>query len=109
MYVGVQDGKFDRPDRQFHSVASAYHGCTTSTSDVKELTPEWFYLPDFLRNSNGLDLGERQDGITAVNDVELPPWAWSVCFSCSFMPTVRIVDGGRGCVFAVTRQSCLSV
>lgn len=72
----LQDGKFDRPDRQFSSIASAYRGCTTSTSDVKELTPEWYYMPDFLRNSNGLDLGERQDDGGAVNDVELPPWAW---------------------------------
>lgn len=70
-----QDGRFDRPDRQFSSIAGAYHGVTTAPTDVKELTPEWFYLPDFLRNTNGIDLGERQDGVP-VNDVELPPWAW---------------------------------
>lgn len=70
----LQDGKFDRPDRQFHSIAGAYHSCTTSSSDVKELTPEWFYFPEFLRNANGLDLGDRQDGVP-VRDVVLPPWA----------------------------------
>lgn len=74
-HIVLQDGKFDRPDRQFCSVASTFHGCTTSTSDVKELTPEWYYLPDFLRNSNGYDFGEKQDSGTRVNDVELPPWA----------------------------------
>jgi neurobeachin-like protein 1/2 len=74
-HIVLQDGKFDRPDRQFCSVASTYHGCTTSTSDVKELTPEWFYLPDFLRNFNGYDFGEKQDTGIRVNDVELPPWA----------------------------------
>ena len=45
-----------------------------NTQDVKELTPEFFYLPDFLTNSNDLPMGTRQDG-RQVNNVELPPWA----------------------------------
>jgi hypothetical protein len=37
--------------------------------DVKELTPEFFYLPEFLLNSvNGNKLGVRQDGVQ-VGDV----------------------------------------
>ena len=48
--------------------------CMTSMSEVKELTPEFYYLPDFLRNGNGYAFGRNQDG-SAVNDVELPPWA----------------------------------
>ena len=27
---------------------------------MKELTPEWFYLPEFLTNSNSCDLGHLQ-------------------------------------------------
>ena len=30
---------------------------TISTSDVKELIPEFFYFPEFLVNGNQLDLG----------------------------------------------------
>ena len=37
-----------------------YHSCTHSTSDVKELVPELFYLPDVLVNHNQLPLGVRQ-------------------------------------------------
>lgn len=48
----------------------------TSVSDVKELTPDWFTDPDFLRNGQGLDLGVRQDK-RPVGDVDLPPWAAS--------------------------------
>ena len=72
-----QDGKFDRSDRLFHSVEACFASCTSTSSDVKELTPEFFYLPDFLRNLNGLDLGKRYDG-EPVCDVVLPPWAWCV-------------------------------
>ncbi len=43
-------------------------------ADVKELIPEFFYLPDFLMNSNEFDLGRKQSGV-ALNDVVLPPWA----------------------------------
>ncbi len=70
-----------------HSVRKCDYDCgcncgfvvagVSSSSDVKELTPEWYYLPDFLRNTNGLDLGTRQGG-EVVNDVKLPPWAWYV-------------------------------
>jgi hypothetical protein len=92
--VFLQDGKFDRSDRHFHSVAQCYHSCTSTASDVKELTPEWFYMPDFLRNINGLDLGRKQNG-EAVGDVILPPWAWCepvfVCF-CAACVCVLVCD-----------------
>ena len=45
-------------------------------ADVKELTPEFFVCPDFLRNSTGLPLGQQQSGVT-LGDVVLPPWATS--------------------------------
>ena len=47
---------------------------TSSDSDLKELTPEWFFQPAFLVNANALDLGTRQCG-ARVGDVALPPWA----------------------------------
>lgn len=43
-------------------------------SDVKELTPEFYFLPDFLQNKNALELGERSSG-ERVSEVTLPPWA----------------------------------
>jgi hypothetical protein len=45
-------------------------------SDVKELIPEFFTNPEFLRNANGLPLGTMQRG-HKLGDVELPPWASS--------------------------------
>eukprot|EP00981_Chlorochromonas_danica_P014821 scaffold8984_cov154-Ochromonas_danica.AAC.1 len=72
-HVWLQDGKFDRPDRLFHSIAHAYHGCTTNTQDVKELIPEFFCNPEFLSNLNNVNLGTRQDG-EVIDNVSLPKW-----------------------------------
>lgn len=46
-----------------------------SPNDGKELTPEFFYLPEFLLNSNKFDLGKLQSTNELLHDVELPPWA----------------------------------
>ena len=75
----LQNGKFDAPDRLFHSIGQC-HSCVLSNhADVKELIPE-FYSPnndfDFLINAQGLQLGATQMG-DRVNDVSLPPWAKS--------------------------------
>ena len=75
LHIFLQDGKFDRPDRQFWSMKNTYNGCTTNDGDVKELIPEFYYLPDFLKNANHINLGIRQDSPVPINDVQLPPWA----------------------------------
>jgi WD40 repeat protein len=73
LHVWLQDGKFDHPDRLFASIADTWAGTTTNHNDVKELIPEFFYLPEFLENVNELDLGTSQSGVR-VGDVKLPPW-----------------------------------
>ena len=70
----VQGGKFDHADRLFQSIDSAYRNSLSSTSDVKELIPEFFYMPEFLENSNSYHLGVKQDG-EPIGNVALPPWA----------------------------------
>ena len=44
-------------------------------TDVRELTPEFFYLPEFLTNINGYNFGEKQATGEEISDVHLPPWA----------------------------------
>ncbi|XP_024939057.1 lysosomal-trafficking regulator isoform X2 [Cephus cinctus] len=74
MFLCYQDDNFDMPDRTFHALATTWRltSCD-STTDVKELIPEFFYLPEFLMNSEGFNFGVRQDG-NPVGDVELPAW-----------------------------------
>lgn len=74
-YLLLQGGKFDHADRLFSSIGKAWSSAAKDNStDVRELTPEFFFLPEFLVNSNNFEFG-RLHGGTLVNDVELPPWA----------------------------------
>ncbi|XP_066592633.1 neurobeachin isoform X4 [Prorops nasuta] len=76
MFLALQGGKFDHPNRLFSSIALSWKNCQRDTSDVKELIPEFFFLPEMLGNSNRYKLGRQEDG-SSVGDVELPPWASS--------------------------------
>ncbi|CAL1677884.1 unnamed protein product [Lasius platythorax] len=74
MFLCYQDNNFDIPDRTFHALATTWRltSCD-STTDVKELIPEFFYLPEFLLNFEEFNFGVRQNG-NKVGDVELPKW-----------------------------------
>ncbi|KAJ6248752.1 beige/beach-related [Anaeramoeba flamelloides] len=72
--VNIQGGKFDRADRLFNSIELCWFNCLNLSADVKELIPEFYYLPEFLQNSNKFNFGQTQKG-EKVDDVILPPWA----------------------------------
>ena len=74
MFLKYQDGSFDIPDRSFHDLEATWSSLANSSTDVKELIPELFYLPELLENNEKYKLGTLQNGQT-VNDVRLPPWA----------------------------------
>lgn len=82
----------------FHSIKDTWLSASKNNmADVKELIPEFFYLPDFLLNTNKFDLGtcasslgirifkinvylgKKQNGL-ALNDVILPAWSKNDCF-----------------------------
>lgn len=48
--IELQNGKFDIPDRIFSNLSLTWNSCFTNASDVKELIPEFFYFPEFLKN-----------------------------------------------------------
>jgi hypothetical protein len=80
LHIHLQDGKFDKPDRLFDSLAATYESCTSNQADVRELIPEMFYLPEMFQNMNGYNLGSKQSGVppdNRVDGVKLPPWAKS--------------------------------
>ncbi|XP_069017351.1 neurobeachin [Embiotoca jacksoni] len=73
-FLSCNNNKFDHPDRTFSAIARSWRNCQRDTSDVKELLPEFYYLPEMFINSNGYHLGMREDR-TMVCDVDLPAWA----------------------------------
>jgi len=64
---------FDFGDRMFTSMDLAYQTSIDGKS-FKELIPEFFYLPEFLMNTNKFNFGHLQSG-SLIDDVILPPWA----------------------------------
>ncbi|OWF44124.1 neurobeachin-like protein 1 isoform X3 [Mizuhopecten yessoensis] len=77
LHIQLQSGRFDVADRQFHSVVATWSSLMDNPNDVKELIPEFYYLPDFLVNNNGFDLGLLQISRDRVDNVILPTWAKS--------------------------------
>jgi len=71
----LQGGRFDVADRLFHNIGSSWKSASKDNlQDVRELIPEFFYLPDFLTNTNHFDFGTTQKG-KHVHNVTLPKWA----------------------------------
>ncbi len=77
-YLLLQGGSFDHPDRLFYSIERAWFSASRDNmTDVRELIPEFYYLPELLLNENGYDYGVRQGNGGAIDTVQLPPWAKS--------------------------------
>jgi hypothetical protein len=75
-YLLLQGGSFDHADRLFYSIEKAWASASRDNmTDVRELIPEFFFLPEFLVNSNGYNFGLKQGTDEPINDLVLPPWA----------------------------------
>ncbi|KAJ3680517.1 hypothetical protein LUZ60_016795 [Juncus effusus] len=72
--IQLQGGKFDHADRMFSDLSGTWSSVLEEMSDVKELVPEMFYLPEAFTNVNSIDFGTTQLG-GKLDSVKLPPWA----------------------------------
>lgn len=77
----LQGGSFDLPQRLFTSIPDTWRNCLINQSDVKELIPEFFFLPSFLHDTNDVNVGflKPKEGVSpqSIDTVQLPPWASS--------------------------------
>ena len=75
----IQKWEFDLPERLFFNFENSYNNSIREKSDVRELIPEFFYLPDIFNNINNLNLGfyinETDRSKIEINDVILPEWS----------------------------------
>ena len=69
--IELQGNKFDDPNRLFLSVKNSFYNSITQKTDVRELIPEFFYLPEMFLNINQLNMGVQENG-EKVNDVLTP-------------------------------------
>jgi hypothetical protein len=74
--IELQGDKFDDPNRMLISVNKSFEGSTSHEGDLRELCPEFFYLPEMFVNRNNLDLKiKTKKNKDKTNDVTLPNWA----------------------------------
>ena len=77
--IEIHGNKFDDPERMFVSIEKTFQSVTSLKDDIREIIPEFYYLPEMLNNNNNLNLSQDKfdsNGIKVViNDVELPSWS----------------------------------
>ena len=62
---------FDDPNRLFFSVENTLFNISSTSGDLRELVPEFFYFPEMFWNLNRINFGKRENGVQ-VDDVEMP-------------------------------------
>ena len=67
--IELQGEKFDVAERLFSSIETTFESATTQKTDVRELIPEFYYLPEMFENINNLNIGIKN------SNVVLPLWA----------------------------------
>ena len=69
--IELQGSKFDQAERLFLSVENSFNFSLSQKTDVRELIPEFFYLPELFLNINNLNMGTLENG-QKVNDITVP-------------------------------------
>ena len=69
--IELQGNKLDDPNRLFLSVSKSFTNSITQKTDIRELIPEFFYLPEMFLNVNDINLGKLEDN-TIVYNVKTP-------------------------------------
>ena len=69
--IEYQGDGFDDPNRLFNSIEETFYNISYQKSDLRELIPEFFYLPEMFININCINFHKKSNGIL-VNDVIIP-------------------------------------
>ena len=59
--IELQGNGFDNPNRLFFSIEDTFYNISIHKSDLRELIPEFFYLPEMFMNINSFDFGKKID------------------------------------------------
>ena len=65
--IELQGNKLDDPNRLFLSVFQSFHNSISLKADLRELIPEFFYLPEMFLNINDINLGKLENDSLVYN------------------------------------------
>jgi hypothetical protein len=65
--IELQGNKMDDANRLFLSVVKSFSNSISQKTDVRELIPEFFYLPEMFLNINDVNLGKLEDNSVVYN------------------------------------------
>jgi hypothetical protein len=69
--IEFQGTGFDTAERLFFSLENSFYSSATIKTDIRELTPEFYFFPELFMNLNNLNLGTKEDK-ESVDDVLTP-------------------------------------
>ena len=77
--IEIHGTKFDDAERMFFSIEKTFESVSTLKDDIREIIPEFYFLPEMFENFNNLNLAQNrfdsEGKEVIINNVELPPWA----------------------------------
>jgi hypothetical protein len=65
----------ESPERIFHSLVKHYQSIATTSQDLKESIPEFYFLPEMFQNLNSLSIVDKPSENWRVDHFEFPTWA----------------------------------
>ena len=69
--IEIQGDGFDDPNRLFHSIEHTFNSISVFNTDLRELSPEFYYLPEMFINMNKMNFKKKNDGIQ-IDNVDMP-------------------------------------
>ena len=69
--IELQGNGFDNPNRLFFSIEDTFYNISIHKSDLRELIPEFFYLPEMFMNINSIYFGKQLNDLS-VDNVIMP-------------------------------------
>ena len=76
--IELQGNGFDKRERQFLSIINSWNNCMNEATDVRELIPEFFFLPEMFINFNKINfLNEKinEENMNDIDNFEYSKWS----------------------------------
>ena len=69
--IEIQGDGFDDPNRLFHSIENTFYTISYLNTDLREILPEFYFMPEMFININKLNFKKKSTGIQ-VDNVIIP-------------------------------------